>query len=79
LGKVCGIEEHLPNLIDAIHHVDSPGITAYLKCNRDRVCRNCQFLLNSTICPCPMDYLAVLLVEAVETVDQRRKEQEECP
>jgi hypothetical protein len=77
LGKVCGIEEHLPQLIDAIHRVDSPGIAAYLDCNRDHVCRSCPFLLNKSICPCPMDYLAVLLVEAVETVDQRRKEREE--
>jgi hypothetical protein len=32
---------------------------------------DCRFLLNN-ICPCPMDYLAVLLVEATEAVDQRR-------
>jgi hypothetical protein len=27
--------------------------------------------LHSSICPCPMDYLAVLLVQAVENVDAR--------
>src|SRR5262249_7721959 len=35
-------------------------------------CEKCAFL-HSSICLCPMDYLAVLVVQAVETVDQRRK------
>jgi hypothetical protein len=71
LGKRCGIEEHLPELIEAIHAVDSPGIAQYLDHNRKQICSTCS-ALHSSICPCPMDYLAVLLVQAVETVDQRR-------
>jgi hypothetical protein len=71
LGKQCGIEEHLPELIDAIHDVNSEGIARYLDHNRQKICCTCP-ALHSSICPCPMDYLAVLLVQAVETVDQRR-------
>jgi hypothetical protein len=72
LGKVCGIELHLPELIDAIHDVRSDGIAAYLDHNREKVCAGCAFH-HTSICPCPMDYLAVPLVEAVEAVDRRRE------
>ena len=72
LGKQCGIEMHLPQLIDSIHGVNSAGIEQYLDCNREQICKTCP-LLHSHLCPCPMDYLAVLLVQAVETVDQRRQ------
>jgi hypothetical protein len=75
LGKQCGIELHLPQLIDSIHETHSPAIEPYLEHNRCQICRQCQFL-HSSICPCPMDYLAVLLVQAVETVDQRLAGQE---
>jgi hypothetical protein len=68
LGKACGIELHLPELIDSIHKVHSPLIAPYLERNRAEICSKCAFL-HSEICPCPMDYLAVLLAEAVETVD----------
>jgi hypothetical protein len=70
-GKVCGIELHLPQLIEAIHQVHSDLIDPYLAHNRQNICERCVFL-HSSSCPCPMDYLAVLLVQAVETVDQRR-------
>jgi hypothetical protein len=74
-GKECGIEMHLPELIDAIHEVNSTSITAYLRNNRQKICEHCT-LLHSDQCPCPMDYLAVLVVQAVETVDQRRAQQQ---
>ena len=70
LGKVCGIELHLPQLIESIHQAHSPLIDPYLGHNRQNICERCAFLHGSS-CPCPMDYLAVLLVQAVETVDQR--------
>jgi hypothetical protein len=73
LGKQCGIEMHLPQIIDAIHEVRSGWIGPYLQNNRHRICETCAFH-HSSICPCPMDYLAVLLVQAVETVDERREE-----
>ena len=71
LGKQCGIEMHLPQIVDAIHEVRSDLIAPYLDHNRNRICETCAFH-HSSICPCPMDYLAVLLVQAVETVDKRR-------
>jgi hypothetical protein len=77
LGKRCGVEMHLPELVDAIHGVNSPSIEAYLRNNRHQVCEHCVFL-HSSICPCPMDYLAVLVVQAVETVDQRKARQSTC-
>ena len=77
LGKDCGIELHLPELIESIRQVHSPGIAPYLDHNRAGICSHCAFL-HSSICPCPMDYLSVLLVEAVETVDQRRKLRAGC-
>src|SRR5262245_20282398 len=70
LGKQCGIELHLPQLIESIRAVRSGWIEPYLEHNRHDICEKCQFL-HSSICPCPMDYLAVLLVEAVEAVDKR--------
>jgi hypothetical protein len=70
LGKVCGVEMHLPEIINAIHDVHSDWMLPYLKNNRECVCRGCAFH-HSDICPCPMDYLATLLVEAVEAVDDR--------
>jgi len=71
LGKMCGVEMHLADLIESIHQVQSNRIEPYLNHNRQEICEKCAFL-HSRICPCPMDYLAVLVVEAVETVDQRR-------
>jgi hypothetical protein len=75
LGKECGVEMHLPQLIDSIHAVQSQRIDAYLALNRMEICTHCAFL-HSSLCPCPMDYLAVLIVEAVEAVDQRRVRRE---
>ena len=72
LGKECGIEMHLPQLIEAIHQVKSDSIAPYLAYNRRAICEHCA-LLDTDICPCPLHYLAVLIVEAVETVDERRR------
>lgn len=76
LGKECGIEMHLPEIIKAIQEVDSPRIAPYLANNRLSICMQCS-RLHESICPCPMDYLAVLLVGAVEKVDQRRQQRQQ--
>src|SRR5262249_45650122 len=75
LGKQCGIEMHLPQLIEAIREVHSDYIGPYLANNFCKVCQHCT-LLDSSNCPCPMDYLAVLLVQAIEAVDGRRARRE---
>ena len=62
-------------MIEAIHDVKSPLIEPYLKHNRCAICQKCA-LLHGDVCPCPMDYLSVLIVQAVETVDQRREQRE---
>jgi hypothetical protein len=73
LGKQCGVEMHLPQIVSAIHEVRSDWIGPYLENNRNRVCETCA-QHHSSVCPCPMDYLAVLLVQAVETIDKRRED-----
>lgn len=70
LGKVCGIELHLPELLDSIHRCSSPRINLYLDETRKSVCSTCPHH-GGEQCPCPMDTLAVLLVEAVEEVDRQ--------
>src|SRR4051812_32047930 len=72
-GKQCGVEVHLPQLVSAIREIHSPALEPYIEHNRCLICQKCQFL-HGSICPCPMDYLASLLVGAVEKVDERRKE-----
>ncbi len=71
LGKECGIETHLPELIEAVHEQCSCSIAPYLENNRQKICGECA-LHHGPICPCPMDYLAVLVVQAIEAVDERR-------
>jgi hypothetical protein len=73
LGKQCGIELHLPQLIEAIHEIKSGSIIPYLEKNQQRVCEHCDHLKDYSMCPCPLRYLAVLIVQAVETVDLRRQ------
>jgi hypothetical protein len=70
LGKTCGVEAHLAELVDSIHEVKSGWIGPYLDRNRRVICECCP-QRGDSCCPCAMDYLAVLLVEAVETVDAR--------
>src|SRR4029077_17058720 len=73
LGKMCGIELHLPEYLAAIHEVESGSIEPYLDNIHRRVCPGCA-LRGGERCPCPLEYLLVLLVQAVETVDQRQRE-----
>jgi hypothetical protein len=76
LGKNCGVELHLPELVDSIHRVRSNLLEPYLNHNRHAICEDCA-LLHSSICPCPMDYLSALIVEAVERVDARHADVEQ--
>jgi hypothetical protein len=63
---------HLAALVDAIHEVKSGLIAPYRQNNRARICEHCT-MHKTSLCPCPLDDLAVLIVQAVETVDQRRQ------
>jgi hypothetical protein len=62
---------HLPQPIESIREVHSLGIGPYVENTERKVCDHCP-LLHSSECPCPMGYLPVLIVEAVEAVDRRR-------
>jgi hypothetical protein len=77
-GKACGVEMHLPQLVESVRQVHNDLLDPYVQHNRREICTHCTFL-HSAICPCPMDYLAALLVEAVETVDQRKRDRGEMP
>lgn len=72
LGKKCGVELHFPEYLEAIHKVGSPSIVPYLEGLHRDVCSGCA-CHNGEICPCSLDYLMVLVVQAVETVDERRR------
>lgn len=72
LGKMCGVEQNLPDLINVIHGVHSGSIESFWECKRRQVCDLCSFQ-HSRYCPCPVDYLLVLVLEAVEAVDARCK------
>jgi hypothetical protein len=73
LGKVCGVELHLAQLIEAVREVKSGLLAPYLEKNEQRICSICAHHSNTSLCPCPLRDLAALIVEAVETVDQRHQ------
>jgi len=70
LGKKCGIELHLAEYVKAVHAARSNVIDPYLDNIHGDVCAHCD-QKGCTGCPCPMEYLVGLLVQAVETVDER--------
>ncbi|MFQ5730412.1 MAG: hypothetical protein ACE5KM_00505 [Planctomycetaceae bacterium] len=76
LGKRCGIELNLPRLVDAVQHVHSGSMEPYINIFHDEVCSHCTNRPTSQ-CPCPLEYLLLLAVEAIETVDRRRRERAE--
>jgi hypothetical protein len=71
LGKACGIERHLPELVELCRTTDSALIDPYIEKLHDTICSDCEYK-DKAACPCPLDYLLQLAVEAVEKVEQRR-------
>jgi hypothetical protein len=71
LGKGCGIERHLAGLVEICRKTDSALIDPYIENLHDSICSNCEFK-DRPACPCPLDYLLQLAVEAVEKVERRR-------
>jgi hypothetical protein len=72
LGKVCGVELHLLQLVEAVREVHSDHMGPYLDSTRRKVCQCCPYL-HESCCACPMDSLALLVVEAIEAVDARHR------
>jgi len=73
LGKRCGIELNLEGLVDAVHRVHSDMIDPYIERFHDDVCTHCPNRPTNQ-CPCPLEYLLSLAVQAIEDVDQRRSQ-----
>lgn len=71
LGKPCGIEAHVPKLVDLCRRTDSVLMEPYIRNLHDEICRDCEFK-DTAACPCPLDYLLQLAVEAIESVERRR-------
>lgn len=70
-GKGCGIEEHIPQLVELCRSTDSRLMDPYIEKLHEAICPSCE-LRDSPDCPCPLDYLLQLAVEAVERVERRR-------
>jgi hypothetical protein len=73
LGKPCGVEMHLPQLIGAVHRIRSDWLGPYVDCNQEAICPKCPYHGDSYHCPCPMETLIALIAPAVEAVDERRR------
>ena len=71
-GKQCGIELHLPAIVDVCHAAKSKSMEPYIERFHSDVCSHCANRPTRQ-CPCPLDYLLLLAVEAIETVDQRHE------
>jgi hypothetical protein len=74
LGKACAIELHLPALVEAVRAIESPLMAPYIDQMHQQVCATCP-QRGQEGCPCPAEYLLTLLVQAIETIDQRRESQ----
>jgi hypothetical protein len=72
LGKRCGIELNLRQLVDSVHGVHSKAMDRYMDHFHDEVCAQCP-ALNTEDCPCALKYLLLLAVQAIEDVDARRE------
>ncbi|MBI1900155.1 MAG: hypothetical protein HYS13_03435 [Planctomycetia bacterium] len=75
-GKRCGIELHLADVVDVAHRVRSGAMDPYIERFHSDVCSHCA---NKTTnqCPCPLDYLLLLAIQAIDAVDERRAQRGE--
>jgi hypothetical protein len=72
-GKLCGLETHLEKLIAVAHAASSACMDPYVDHLHNDVCTVCN-LRTTRHCPCPLDYLLPLAIEAVDAVDERHQE-----
>ena len=70
-GKGCGIEEHVPKLAAICRSTDSALMDPYIEKLHEEICAQCKYR-DTPSCPCPLNYLLQLAVEAVEKVERRR-------
>ena len=69
-GKQCGIELHLAEIVDVAHAVRSRAMDPYIERFHDEVCSHC-VNRETRNCPCALDALLLLAIEAIDTVDER--------
>ena len=70
-GLVCGLEVHLPRLVEICHATDSCLVGPYLVKFYEEVCTTCDNQWSDDS-PCPLQELLPLAVRAIEAVDRRR-------
>jgi len=70
-GLPCGIEAHVPKLVEICRNTHSVLMDPYIEQLHEQICTDCEFK-DSPACPCPLDYLLQLAVEAIEGVERRR-------
>ena len=71
LGKRCGIEMNLGQLVEAVRGVDSPVMDPYIGAFHDVVCEHCPNRSTSQ-CPCALDALLLLAVTVVAGVQAHK-------
>jgi hypothetical protein len=72
LGKRCGIELHLAEIVEICHNTRSRLVEPYTNRFHEDVCTHCANRPTSQ-CPCPLEYLLPLALDAIEAVDERRR------
>lgn len=72
LGKRCGIEINLPQLVESVSKVSADVMEPYIDGFHDGVCEDC-VNRNQPQCPCPLDFLLPLAVNAIESVNAERR------
>jgi hypothetical protein len=70
-GKRCGVELHLPQIVEIAHRTHSRAIDPYVERFHLDICAHCGNR-ETRQCPCPLEPLLLLAIEAIETVDERR-------
>lgn len=70
-GRPCGIEQHLPELVEICRSTESVQMADYIDKLHEQICLDCAYK-GTAACPCPLRYLLQLAVEAVEAVERRR-------
>ena len=71
-GKPCGIELHVPELVQICRASESLQMDPYIEQLHAQICDNCSNK-DGPPCPCPLDYLLQFAVEAIERVESRRR------
>jgi hypothetical protein len=69
-GKRCGIEVHLAEVVAVAHAVRSRSMDPYIDRFHSDVCTHCANR-DTSQCPCPLDTLLLLAIEAIDAVDER--------